>query len=94
MPSKTEDLFDIPFNPRIIRLTTKEVIIGGIGLGANHPIRIQSMTNTQLADINSTVKQVIALANAGSVFVRLAVPSLKDVTHLIEIKNILLNRKR
>lgn len=89
MPEKTEDLFDIPFNPRIIRLPTTEVFIGDIAVGAYNPIRIQSMTNTQLADINSTVKQVIALAQAGSEFVRLAVPSMKDVTYLIEMKNIL-----
>jgi len=88
MPSKTEELFDILFKPRIIRIPTKEVFIGEIAIGGNNPIRIQSMTNTLLADVKSTVKQVVALSQAGSEFVRLAVPSLKDVTFLREVRNI------
>lgn len=89
MPAKTEDLFDIPFQPRIIRLPVKEVLIGDIAMGAHNPIRIQSMTNTQLADVSSTCNQVISLVHGGAEFVRLAIPALKDVTYLIEMKSIL-----
>lgn len=89
MPSKTDEIFDIPFNPRIIRIPTKEVFIADVALGASNPIRIQSMTNTYLADVKSTVKQIIDLSQAGSELVRLAVPSLKDVAFLSEVKSIL-----
>ena len=89
MSLKTVELFDIPLNPRIIRIPTKEVYIGDIAVGGNNPIRIQSMANTYLADVKSTVKQVIALSQAGSEFVRLAVPSLKDVAYLTEVRDIL-----
>jgi (E)-4-hydroxy-3-methylbut-2-enyl-diphosphate synthase len=89
MASKAEELFDIPLIPRIIRIPTKEVFIGDIAIGGKNPIRIQSMTNTYLADVKSTVKQVVALSHAGCEFVRLAVPSLKDVAYLTEVRDIL-----
>src|SRR5579871_1875988 len=47
--------------------------IGGVRIGANAPVVVQSMTNTDTADIPSTVKQVAALARAGSELVRVTV---------------------
>src|SRR5437764_6273249 len=47
--------------------------IGGVKLGGNHPIVVQSMTNTGKADVQSTVNQVMALANAGSELGRVTV---------------------
>jgi (E)-4-hydroxy-3-methylbut-2-enyl-diphosphate synthase len=64
------------------RRKSREVFIGGIPLGANHPIRIQSMTNTLTSDIEGSVKQVIRLAEAGCDYVRLTVPTLKDVSNM------------
>ena len=49
------------------------VNIAGITVGAGHPIVVQSMTNTDTADIPSTVEQVRALARAGSEIVRVTV---------------------
>src|SRR5208282_2424736 len=49
------------------------VDIGGVKVGGNHPIVVQSMTNTDTADIASTVNQVMALARAGSELVRVTV---------------------
>ncbi len=47
--------------------------IGGVKVGGNHPIVVQSMTNTDTADVTGTVNQVMALAQAGSELVRVTV---------------------
>src|SRR5712691_6824022 len=49
------------------------VSVGKINVGGGHPIVVQSMTNTDTADVTSTVNQVMALANAGSELVRVTV---------------------
>src|SRR3954447_10290873 len=49
------------------------VDVGGVKVGGDHPIVVQSMTNTDTADIPSTVNQVMALARAGSELVRVTV---------------------
>src|SRR6476660_234794 len=49
------------------------VDIAGVKVGGNHPIVVQSMTNTDTADSASTVNQVMALARAGSELVRVTV---------------------
>ncbi|PYT24516.1 MAG: 4-hydroxy-3-methylbut-2-en-1-yl diphosphate synthase [Acidobacteria bacterium] len=49
------------------------VDVGGVKVGGNHPIVVQSMTNTDTADSASTVNQVMALARAGSQLVRVTV---------------------
>src|ERR1051325_2095490 len=46
------------------------VNVGGVKVGGNYPIVVQSMTNTDTADVTSTVNQVMALAQAGSELVR------------------------
>src|SRR5213083_548078 len=55
------------------RRKTPVVDIAGIKVGGNHPIVVQSMTNTDTADSASTVNQVMALARAGSELVRVTV---------------------
>lgn len=55
------------------RRSTVTVNVGGIPVGSDHPIVIQSMTNTDTADIEATVVQVLALAEAGSELVRVTV---------------------
>lgn len=49
------------------------VDVGGVQVGGDAPIVVQSMTNTDTADIGQTVNQVAALANAGSELVRITV---------------------
>ena len=49
------------------------VNVGGVKVGGDHPIVVQSMTNTDTADTPSTVNQVMALARAGSELVRVTV---------------------
>ncbi len=55
------------------RRGTAVVDVGGIKIGGCHPIVVQSMTNTDTADVPGTVRQVIALARAGSDLVRVTV---------------------
>ncbi len=57
----------------VARHCTQEVPVDAIVIGSNKPVIIQSMTNTDTADIDATVKQVAELAEAGSELVRLTV---------------------
>jgi (E)-4-hydroxy-3-methylbut-2-enyl-diphosphate synthase len=57
----------------IQRRKTVTTSVGGVLVGSGAPIVVQSMTNTDTADIPSTVKQVAALARAGSELVRVTV---------------------
>src|SRR5688572_30492450 len=63
------------------------VEVGGVTVGGGAPIVVQSMTNTDTADIDATVRQVATLADAGSELVRItvdrdeaaaAVPHIRD----------------
>jgi (E)-4-hydroxy-3-methylbut-2-enyl-diphosphate synthase len=55
------------------RRATRQVIVGTVAVGGNAPVVVQSMTNTDTADIDGTVKQVAALWRAGSELVRVTV---------------------
>src|SRR5580765_2763576 len=57
----------------IHRRKTVTAVVGGVRVGSNAPVVVQSMTNTDTADIPSTVQQVAALARAGSELVRVTV---------------------
>jgi (E)-4-hydroxy-3-methylbut-2-enyl-diphosphate synthase len=60
----------MPFTTRRAALT---VLVGGVPVGAGHPVVIQSMTNSDTADVAATAAQVAALAAAGSELVRITV---------------------
>jgi len=49
------------------------VDVGGVKVGGDHPIAVQSMTNTDTADVTGTAQQIMALAKAGSEMVRVTV---------------------
>ncbi len=74
------------------RLKTKEVRIGDLLLGNNHPIRLQTMTTTDTMDTLATVEQSIRCIKAGAELVRITAPSKKEAENLLHIKNEL--RKR
>ncbi len=59
--------------PSYSRRETPIVAIGGVLVGSRHPIVVQSMTNTDTADVAATVQQVADLARAGSELVRVTV---------------------
>lgn len=69
------------------RLLTKEVKIGDLLLGNNHPIRLQTMTTTDTMNTIATVEQTIRCIEAGAELVRITVPSIKDAENLLHIKN-------
>jgi (E)-4-hydroxy-3-methylbut-2-enyl-diphosphate synthase len=73
--------------PDIQRRRAVTVNIGGIRVGSDAPVVVQSMTNTDTADVDSTVQQVAALARAGSEVVRVTVnndEAAKAVPYIIE----------
>jgi (E)-4-hydroxy-3-methylbut-2-enyl-diphosphate synthase len=73
--------------PPITRRPTPTVNIGGILTGSSHPVVVQSMTNTDTADIESSVQQIAALARAGSELVRVTVnndDAAKAVPYIVE----------
>lgn len=74
------------------RLKTREVKIGNLLLGNNHPIRVQTMTTTDTMDTMATVEQTIRCIEAGAELVRITAPSKKEAENLLNIKNEL--RKR
>ncbi|MGA1989863.1 MAG: flavodoxin-dependent (E)-4-hydroxy-3-methylbut-2-enyl-diphosphate synthase [Bryobacteraceae bacterium] len=55
------------------RRATAVADVGGVKIGSGHPVVVQSMTNTDTADVQATVDQTIALARAGSEMVRVTV---------------------
>lgn len=69
------------------RLLTREVKVGGLIIGNNHPIRIQTMTTTDTMDTAATVAQTIRCIEAGAELVRITAPSKKDAENLLNIKN-------
>jgi (E)-4-hydroxy-3-methylbut-2-enyl-diphosphate synthase len=73
-------------------LETPEVYIGHIPMGASHPIRIQSMTNTNTNNTKASVRQIIKIANAGADFVRLTTRTVKEAENLRNIKQALKNK--
>lgn len=64
---------------------TKQIKIGNVLVGADAPIVIQSMTNTDTRDAQATLKQINELYNAGCQVVRCAVPDMKAAHALGEI---------
>src|ERR1700749_4879598 len=80
---------------QITRRKSVAVNIGGVKVGGPNPIVVQSMTNTDTADVTSTVNQVMALAKAGSELGRVtvnteaaaeAVPKIVDTLNMLGVK--------
>ena len=68
------------------REKTKEIRIGDRVIGGGNPILIQSMTNTKTEDVESTVRQIHMLEEAGCEIIRCAVPNMQAAEALREIK--------
>jgi (E)-4-hydroxy-3-methylbut-2-enyl-diphosphate synthase len=68
-----------------VRRKTVTARVGGVPIGSDHPIVVQSMTNTDTADPASTADQVIALARAGSQLVRITVNNEEAAAAVPEI---------
>ncbi|WP_370688782.1 (E)-4-hydroxy-3-methylbut-2-enyl-diphosphate synthase [Fulvivirga ulvae] len=74
------------------RRKTRVVDIGGIPLGGDYPIRVQSMTTVDTMDTLGSVEQVIRMVDAGCEYVRITAPSIKEAQNLEEIKKELRRR--
>ena len=73
------------------RKKTIEVMVGNIGVGGSNPVRVQSMTNTDTADVDLTIKQIKELIEAGSELVRFTVQNDEMAQAVPEIKKRLLD---
>ena len=73
----------VPGKPRH---KTREVKIGGVVIGGNNPIAVQSMTTTDTFDVDATVAQIKRLEEAGCELVRVTVPKPEDAGALSAIR--------
>jgi (E)-4-hydroxy-3-methylbut-2-enyl-diphosphate synthase len=64
------------------RRKTRQLLLGPVGVGSEHPVSVQSMTTTLTSDINATLQQIAELTAAGCDIVRVAVPSADDAAAL------------
>jgi (E)-4-hydroxy-3-methylbut-2-enyl-diphosphate synthase len=71
----------------LARRASRRAVIGGVAIGGASPIVVQSMTNTDTADIDRTVTQVAALARAGSELVRVTVNTAEAAAAVPHIRD-------
>lgn len=64
------------------RRKTRQLMVGNVGVGSEHQVSVQSMTNTKTHDINTTLQQIAQLTTAGCDIVRVAVPKPIDAEAL------------
>jgi len=69
------------------RRESRQIILGGIPIGGNAPVVVQSMTSTLTKDVAGTVLQIKQLDHAGCEIVRVAVPDMESATAVKEIKD-------
>ena len=67
---------DRRYDTQIHRRVTRTVMVGGVPIGSEHPIAVQSMINEDTLDINGSVAGIIRLADAGCEIVRVTIPSI------------------
>jgi (E)-4-hydroxy-3-methylbut-2-enyl-diphosphate synthase len=69
----------------IQRRTTRQINVGGVAIGGDAPVSLQSMTTTKTADIDATLQQIASLVTSGVDIVRVAVPHWEDAEALVAI---------
>ncbi len=67
------------------RRITRQIQVGGTGVGSNFPISVQSMTNTRTSDVEATCRQIHSLEQAGCQIIRVAVPHKQDAAAIGKI---------
>ncbi len=70
----------------IRRETTRQIDVGGVKIGGQNKVVIQSMTNTKTKDVKATVEQIKRLEEAGCEIIRVAILELEDAKAIKEIK--------
>jgi len=71
---------------RAVRRSTRAVKIGTVGVGGTNPLRVQSMTTSLTQDVAATVRQTLALAEAGCEIVRITAPNKEAARALKDIR--------
>ena len=69
----------------IQRRKTREINLGGVKIGGDNPVVVQSMTSTKTHEVEKTLEQINRLYQAGCEIVRVAVPTDRDAQALKEI---------
>ena len=64
------------------RRRTRQLQVGSVGVGSEHPVSVQSMTTTLTADVDATLQQIAELTASGCDIVRVACPSADDAAAL------------
>lgn len=81
-----EDTLYCPSLTKYQRRKTIEVKVGDVPLGGNNPIRIQTMTVSDTMNTSAVVAECIRLIEAGSEYIRITAPSIKEAENLQNIK--------
>ena len=68
------------------RRPSREVMVGNLGFGGSHPIRVQSMITSDTMDTVACVEQTLRLVEAGCEMVRITAPTVKDAANLDNIR--------
>lgn len=68
------------------RTETKQIMVGGVRIGADAPVSVQTMCNTKTWDVEATVSQIRQFEAAGCDIVRLAVPDMRSAEAISQIK--------
>ena len=79
----------LPYAPSAFayhRRRTHAVMVGDVGVGGDHPIRIQSMTTTRTQDVDATTTQAERLVKVGCEIVRITAPTVLDSKAIGEIR--------
>lgn len=72
----------VPNKPLANRRVSRQIDVGGVPVGGDAPVSVQSMTTTLTSDVNATLQQIAQLTAAGCQIVRVAVPSQDDADAL------------
>ena len=68
------------------RRPSREVMVGSLGFGGSHPIRVQSMITSDTMETEACVREVLGLVEAGCEMVRITAPTVKDAANLKNIR--------
>lgn len=71
------------------RRPTRVVSVGGVGVGGDNPVRLQSMTNTPSLDVDATAAQAIRIADAGGEIVRVTTQGVREAEALGQVRELL-----
>ena len=71
---------------KIKRRFSKKIFVGNVAIGGDAPITVQSMTNTDTCDVDSTVSQILSLEKAGADLVRVSIPTMDAAEAFKKIK--------